>query len=113
MRALQPHVGELNDEEFGILETVAQSISSITSPYLRVFLDTCIYRYHDKKIDTGTNIGEIDAQNVTLGVPHIKDILNAAKKISTPVITAKLKSNDNLSYAKLVKVQMEKTYPGQ
>ncbi|GJY29951.1 DNA-directed RNA polymerase III subunit 1 [Tanacetum coccineum] len=31
MRALQPHVGELNDEESGILETVAQSISGITS----------------------------------------------------------------------------------
>lgn len=135
MRALQPHVGELNDEESRILETVAQSISGITSQQLQVFLDTCIYRYHDKKIDAGTNIGAIGAQsigepgtqmtlktfhfagvasmNVTLGVPRIKEILNAAKKISTPVITAKLRSNDNLSYAKLVKVQMERTYLGQ
>ncbi|PWA85353.1 nuclear RNA polymerase C1 [Artemisia annua] len=135
MRAFQPHVGELNDEESRILETVAQSISGITSQQLQVFLDTCIYRYHDKKIDAGTNIGAIGAQsigepgtqmtlktfhfagvasmNVTLGVPRIKEILNAAKKISTPVITAKLRSNDNLSYAKLVKVQMERTYLGQ
>ncbi|GJU63095.1 hypothetical protein Tco_1244930 [Tanacetum coccineum] len=30
MGALQPHVGELNDEESEILETVAQSISGIT-----------------------------------------------------------------------------------
>nr|GEX97889.1 DNA-directed RNA polymerase III subunit 1-like [Tanacetum cinerariifolium] len=62
------------------------------------------------QIDTGTNIGAID---VTLGVPRIMEILNATKKISTPVITAKLRSNDNLSYAKLVKVQMERTYLGQ
>lgn len=37
MRALQPHVGELNDEESRILETVAQSISGITSQQLQVF----------------------------------------------------------------------------
>nr|GEV88577.1 callose synthase 10 [Tanacetum cinerariifolium] len=49
---------------------------------------------------------------VTLGVPSINEILNAAKKISTPVITTKLRSSDNLSYAKLVKVQMERTYLG-
>nr|XP_043636621.1 DNA-directed RNA polymerase III subunit 1-like [Erigeron canadensis] len=134
-RALQMHDGQPNDEKSGIIESVAQSISGITCQQLQVFLNTCISRYHQKKIDAGTNIGAIGAQsigepgtqmtlktfhfagvasmNVTLGVPRIKEILNAAKKISTPVITAKLKSNDNLSFAKLVKGQMERTLLGQ
>lgn len=51
--------------------------------------------------------------DVTLGVPRIKEILNAAKKISTPVITAKLRTNDNVSFAKLVKGKMERTLLGQ
>ncbi|KAI3678420.1 hypothetical protein L6452_37711 [Arctium lappa] len=134
-RALQPHNVEIHDEESTILEDVAQSISGITSQQLQVFLNTCISRYHQKKIDAGTNIGAIGAQsigepgtqmtlktfhfagvasmNVTLGVPRIKEILNAAKKISTPVITAKLNTNNNISFAKLVKGQMERTLLGQ
>ncbi|MFS7953564.1 putative DNA-directed RNA polymerase [Helianthus anomalus] len=134
-RALLPHDGQLDDEQSSIIEKVSQSICGITSQQLQVFLDTCIFRYHQKKIDAGTNIGAIGAQsigepgtqmtlktfhfagvasmNVTLGVPRIKEILNAAKKISTPVITAKLRTNDNISYAKLVKGQMERTLLGQ
>ncbi|KAI3773601.1 hypothetical protein L1987_48131 [Smallanthus sonchifolius] len=134
-RALLSHDGQVNDEQSGIIESVAQSICGITSQQLQVFLNTCISRYHQKKIDAGTNIGAIGAQsigepgtqmtlktfhfagvasmNVTLGVPRIKEILNAAKKISTPVITAKLRTNDNISFAKLVKGQMERTLLGQ
>ncbi|GJY29950.1 DNA-directed RNA polymerase III subunit 1-like protein [Tanacetum coccineum] len=85
-----------------------------------MFLDTCIYRYHDKKIDPGTYIGAIGAQSIgepgtqmTLKTFHFAGVASMTKKISIPVITAKLRSNDNLSYAKLVKVQMERTYLGQ
>ncbi|KAI3754196.1 hypothetical protein L1987_53974 [Smallanthus sonchifolius] len=163
-RALLPHVGKVNDEQSGIIENVAQSICGITTQQLQVFLNTCISRYHKKKIDAGTNIGAIGAQSigepgtqmtlktfhfagvasmsilflssffcliivhnfvnacsvllnsltdVTLGVPRIKEILHAAKKINTPVITAKLRTNDNISFAKLVKGQMERTLLGQ
>nr|XP_043612911.1 DNA-directed RNA polymerase III subunit 1-like [Erigeron canadensis] len=134
-RALQMHGGQTNGEESGIIESVAQSISGITCQQLQVFLNTCISRYHQKRIDAGTNVGSIGAHsigepgtqmtlktfhfagvasmNVTLGVPRIREILNAAKKISTPVITAKLKSNDNISFVKLVKSQMERTLLGQ
>ncbi|KAL8233022.1 hypothetical protein R6Q57_002800 [Mikania cordata] len=134
-RALLPHDGRLKDEQSELIENISQSICGITSQQLQVFLNTCIFRYHQKKIDAGTNIGAIGAQsigepgtqmtlktfhfagvasmNVTLGVPRIREILNAAKKISTPVITAKLRSNDNISFAKLVKGQMERTLLGQ
>ncbi|CAI9301114.1 unnamed protein product [Lactuca saligna] len=134
MKAIMPR-GQLNHDESLVFENVAQSVSGITPQQLQVFMETCISRYHHKKIDAGTNIGAIGAQsigepgtqmtlktfhfagvasmNVTLGVPRIKEILNAAKKISTPVITAKLRTNDNVSFARLVKGKMERTLLGQ
>ena len=33
----------------------------------------------------------VASMNVTLGVPRIKEIINATDKISTPIIKAKLK----------------------
>ena len=51
--------------------------------------------------------------DVTLGVPRIKEIINAAKKISTPIITAILEHDDNLKTARMVKGRVEKTVLGQ
>jgi DNA-directed RNA polymerase III subunit RPC1 len=34
----------------------------------------------------------VASMNVTLGVPRIKEIINASKKISTPIIDASLES---------------------
>ena len=51
--------------------------------------------------------------NVTLGVPRLKEIINAAKKISTPIITAKLERDDNKVAARLVKAGIEKTTLGE
>lgn len=50
--------------------------------------------------------------NVTLGVPRIKEIINAAKTISTPIITAKLVTPENETTARIVKGRLEKTYLG-
>ena len=41
--------------------------------------------------------------NVTLGVPRLKEIINAAKLISTPIITGKLIQDDNKLAARLCK----------
>lgn len=41
--------------------------------------------------------------NVTLGVPRLKEIINAAKLISTPIITGTLVQNDNKLAARLCK----------
>lgn len=51
--------------------------------------------------------------NVTLGVPRLKEIINAAKKISTPIITAKLERDDNKVAARIVKAVIEKTSLGE
>lgn len=51
--------------------------------------------------------------NVTLGVPRLKEIINAAKLISTPIITAKLERDDNKVAARIVKAGIEKTTLGE
>nr|XP_016507444.1 PREDICTED: DNA-directed RNA polymerase III subunit 1-like [Nicotiana tabacum] len=95
----------------------------------------CISRYHLKRLESGTAIGAIGAQsigepgtqmtlktfhfagvasmNVTLGVPRIKEIINSAKKINTPIIIAKLLSAANLTAARMIKARIEKTLLGQ
>lgn len=55
----------------------------------------------------------ISSMNVTLGVPRLKEIINAAKMISTPIITAKLEQDDNKVAARLVKAGIEKTTLGE
>lgn len=51
--------------------------------------------------------------NVTLGVPRLKEIINAAAVISTPIITAKLEIDDNKVAARIVKAGIEKTSLGE
>lgn len=55
----------------------------------------------------------ISSMNVTLGVPRLKEIINAAKLISTPIITAKLACDNNAVAARIVKAGIEKTTLGQ
>lgn len=51
--------------------------------------------------------------DVTLGVPRIKEIINGAKKIMTPIITAELDRDDNVSIARMIKGRIDKTLLGQ
>ncbi|KAE8680496.1 DNA-directed RNA polymerase III subunit RPC1 [Hibiscus syriacus] len=86
-------------------------------------------------IEAGTAIGAIGAQsigepgtqmtlktfhfagvasmNITQGVPRIKEIINAAKNISTPIITAELEFDGNVNVARIVRGRIEKTVLGQ
>ena len=54
----------------------------------------------------------VASMNVTLGVPRIKEIINAAKAISTPIISCKLVTADNEASARIVKGRLEKTHLG-
>ncbi|KAM1218950.1 hypothetical protein ACFX13_046898 [Malus domestica] len=116
-------------------EKIVQNIAGVTSTQLEVFLDTCISRYHSKKIEGGTAIGIIGAQsicepatqmtlktfhfagvasmNITLGVPRIKEILDAVKNIHTPIITAALECDTNEKSARVVAGRIERTSLGQ
>jgi len=51
--------------------------------------------------------------NVTLGVPRIKEIINATKDISTPIISAKLVNEKDVISARIVKGRLEKTLLGE
>ncbi|XP_012064930.1 DNA-directed RNA polymerase III subunit 1 [Jatropha curcas] len=117
------------------IEKLAHKIYGITKRQLEVFLKTCIVRYLWKRIEPGTAIGAIGAQsigepgtqmtlktfhfagvasmNITQGVPRIKEIINGAKKISTPIITTELENNTNVNAARIVKTRIEKTVLGQ
>ena len=81
---------------------------------LQLFLSLSARKYAGASIEPGTAVGAVGAQsigepgtqmtlktfhfagiasmNITLGVPRIKEIINASKNISTPVITAPLES---------------------
>jgi DNA-directed RNA polymerase III subunit RPC1 len=54
----------------------------------------------------------VASMNVTLGVPRIKEIINAAKAISTPIISCKLVNANSEASARIVKGRLEKTHLG-
>jgi DNA-directed RNA polymerase III subunit RPC1 len=54
----------------------------------------------------------VASMNVTLGVPRIKEIINATKDISTPIISAKLVNEKDVISARIVKGRLEKTLLG-
>jgi DNA-directed RNA polymerase III subunit RPC1 len=54
----------------------------------------------------------VATMNVTLGVPRIKEIINAAKLISTPIISCKLVTSDSEPSARIVKGRLERTHLG-
>ncbi|KAH9700986.1 DNA-directed RNA polymerase III subunit 1 [Citrus sinensis] len=103
------------DDKSQILEEVTHKTSGITEKQLEVFIQTCFSRYRVKRVEAGTAIGAIGAQSIdiTQGVPRIKEIINGAKRISTPIITAELECNDNENAARVVKGRIEKTLLGQ
>eukprot|EP01117_Protostelium_nocturnum_P012753 TRINITY_DN4718_c0_g1_i1.p1 TRINITY_DN4718_c0_g1~~TRINITY_DN4718_c0_g1_i1.p1 ORF type:complete len:585 (-),score=234.22 TRINITY_DN4718_c0_g1_i1:38-1792(-) len=114
---------------------VADNLKRITAPQLEYFLQTAIRKYGRAKVEPATAVGAVGAQsigepatqmtlktfhfagvasmNVTLGVPRIKEIMGASKKISTPIITATLVVNDNLAVARIVQGRIQKTTLGQ
>lgn len=54
----------------------------------------------------------VASMNVTLGVPRIKEIINASKTISTPIISCKLVASNSEQSARIVKGRLEKTHLG-
>jgi len=106
-----------------------------TISQLNRFLDVALNKCTASYVEPGEAVGAIGAQsisepgtqmtlktfhfsgissmNVTLGVPRLKEIINASKLISTPIITVKLEQDDNKIAARVVKAGIEKTTLGQ
>ena len=114
---------------------VLENTLRITERQLRAFLATCLSVYRRCVIEPGTAVGAIGAQsigepgtqmtlktfhfagvasmNITLGVPRIKEIINAAKKITSPIITCPLTNESEVTAARLVKARIERTQLGE
>ncbi|KAH8739107.1 DNA-directed RNA polymerase II/III subunit [Cryptosporidium ryanae] len=104
---------------------------SITVRQMYEFLRISWMKYMKAIVEPGEAVGAIAAQsigepgtqmtlktfhfagvasmNVTLGVPRIKEIINAATKILTPIIEAKLENDTDYKFAQIVKGMIVKT----
>ena len=96
------------------------------------FLPHCIFfkeKYMKAGMEPGTAVGALCAQsigepgtqmtlktfhfagvasmNITLGVPRIKEIINASKKISTPIITVALENDSDPEFARRYDLKFE------
>ncbi|PSC73949.1 DNA-directed RNA polymerase III subunit rpc1-like isoform X2 [Micractinium conductrix] len=107
----------------------------VTAAELATFVEQCTSRYESKRIDPGATVGAFGAQsigepgtqmtlktfhfagvasmNVTLGVPRIKEIINAAKNISTPIMKVALEIDKDETSARFVQGRLERTRLGQ
>ena len=112
-----------------------KEVLRITSTQLNKFLYACADKYLRARIEPGTAVGAICAQsigepatqmtlktfhfagvasmNITQGVPRIKELINANKTISTPIICAVLRNKTDPENARAVKMRIEKTTLGQ
>ncbi|KAK6965965.1 DNA-directed RNA polymerase III subunit RPC1 [Biomphalaria glabrata] len=124
-------VGMFSKQSHNVLSQVERLTRSQVSKYLEISLD----KYNRALIEPGEAVGAICAQsigepgtqmtlktfhfagvasmNITQGVPRIKEIINASKTISTPIITAKLENSLDEEFARLVKGRIERTTLGE
>ncbi|KAJ8514890.1 hypothetical protein ONZ45_g7635 [Pleurotus djamor] len=115
-------------------KAIVDNKAKVTESQILAFLDLCWVKYAKARIEPGSTVGAVGAQsigepgtqmtlktfhfagvasmNVTLGVPRIKEIINAAKAISTPIISCKLVTCDSEPSARIVKGRLEKTLLG-
>ncbi|RLV91968.1 DNA-directed RNA polymerase III subunit RPC1 [Spathaspora sp. JA1] len=133
-KGLAAHYTEGNStdiEEDPIKLNSINQLLKISRKTVEKFLKQCLYKYSRARVEPGTAVGAIGAQsigepgtqmtlktfhfagvasmNVTLGVPRIKEIINASKTISTPIINAVLVNDDDEIAARVVKGRIEKT----
>eukprot|EP01114_Cavostelium_apophysatum_P019234 TRINITY_DN6142_c0_g1_i1.p1 TRINITY_DN6142_c0_g1~~TRINITY_DN6142_c0_g1_i1.p1 ORF type:complete len:1415 (-),score=417.97 TRINITY_DN6142_c0_g1_i1:165-4409(-) len=110
-------------------------LKRLTRSHLVEFMRICNQKYKRAEIEPGTAVGAVTAQsigepgtqmtlktfhfagiasmNVSQGVPRIKEIINASKTVATPIIKAKLVTDNDKKVARIVKGRMEKTTLGQ
>ncbi|XP_037876399.1 DNA-directed RNA polymerase III subunit RPC1 isoform X1 [Bombyx mori] len=113
----------------------ALQLERLTLTQLVRFLRVCHHKYQRGVIEPGTAVGALAAQsigepgtqmtlktfhfagvasmNITQGVPRVKEIINASRNISTPIITAELMQPYDQEFARRVKGRLEKTTLGE
>ncbi|PTD02889.1 hypothetical protein HYE67_010637 [Fusarium culmorum] len=110
----------------------ADRTAKVTLSTLQLFIKLCLEKYKKAHVEPGHAVGAVGAHSIgepgtqmtlktfhfagvagmsiTQGVPRIKEIINASKAISTPVITCPLENNEQIEAARVVKGRIEKTY---
>jgi DNA-directed RNA polymerase III subunit RPC1 len=108
---------------------------ALTRAQLLNCLEIAYQKYLHAMIEPGEAVGAVGAQslsepgtqmtlktfhfagvasmNVTLGVPRLKEIINASKLISTPIIEARILQEDSITAARIIKASIEKTLLGE
>merc|ERR1712223_844653 len=126
---------KLKDNSNRELLDVEKQLERLTLSQMVEFADICKQKYFKAVMEPGTAVGALSAQsigepgtqmtlktfhfagvasmNITLGVPRIKEIINASKKISTPIITVCLTNDKDTEFARRVKGRIEKTSLGE
>ena len=116
--------------------SAVSQLNRLTISQVSQFLEVCLRKYNRALIEPGEAVGAICAQsigepgtqmtlktfhfagvasmNITQGVPRIKEIINASKTISTPIITAQLDDGGvSEEFARRVKGRLERTTLGE
>ncbi len=106
--------------------------AKMSRPTLIAFIEACLTKYDRAKVEPGSAVGAVAAQSIgepgtqmtlktfhfagvagmsiTQGVPRIKEIINASRVISTPVISCDLYSKQDITAARVVKGRIEQTF---
>ena len=131
-RGRPPKGGASRKKQEDALTVIASNVAKVSESQLQHYLDLCMHKYEKAKVEPGHAVGAVGAQSIgepgtqmtlktfhfagvagmsiTQGVPRIKEIINASKVISTPVITCFLTSASSERAARMVKSRIEKTY---
>ncbi|KAJ8608098.1 hypothetical protein MRB53_039847 [Persea americana] len=87
------------------------TVFKLSKTALDTFLDLCLLKFERSKVEAGHAVGAVGAQSIgEPGVPRIKEIINASKVISTPVIACALDSPYEAIAARIAKAAIQKTY---
>ncbi|KAI0134089.1 hypothetical protein BJ170DRAFT_184253 [Xylariales sp. AK1849] len=112
--------------------THTERVAKVSKRTLIQFITLCLEKFKKAHVEPGHAVGAVGAQSIgepgtqmtlktfhfagvagmsiTQGVPRIKEIINASKSISTPVISCPLENNKQIEAAKMVRGRIEKTF---
>ncbi|KAI9813204.1 MAG: hypothetical protein M1832_006376 [Thelocarpon impressellum] len=115
-------------------EALVYRVAKLSDRTLTAFIQLCLSKYKRAQVEPGHAVGAVGAQSIgepgtqmtlktfhfagvagmsiTQGVPRIKEIINASRVISTPVITCELVNKVDIRSARIVKSRIQKTYLG-
>ncbi|MES1902915.1 MAG: DNA-directed RNA polymerase III subunit RPC1, partial [Paramarteilia canceri] len=114
---------------------ITNSLLGISNDQLEIFSRMVFEKLQRAIVEPGTAVGVLCSQsigepatqmtlktfhfagvasmNITQGVPRLTEIINAAQKLSTPIINVELKESENQQVARIVKSRLEKTLLGE